>query len=40
MILDALILDGVVQTTAKDGHIYNEMITHVPLSIHPDPKKF
>ncbi|WP_245596802.1 polyamine aminopropyltransferase [Shimazuella kribbensis] len=34
-----LVLDGVVQTTSLDGHIYNEMITHVPLSIHPDPKK-
>lgn len=34
-----LILDGVVQTTAMDGHIYNEMITHVPLHLHPNPKK-
>lgn len=34
-----LILDGAVQTTAKDGHIYNEMITHVPLSLHPNPKR-
>lgn len=34
-----LVLDGIVQTTSKDGHIYNEMITHVPLSIHPDPKR-
>ncbi|MDQ0214205.1 spermidine synthase [Oikeobacillus pervagus] len=34
-----LILDGVVQTTAVDGHIYNEMISHVPLTLHPHPKK-
>lgn len=34
-----LVLDGVVQTTAMDGHIYNEMITHVPLQLHPNPKK-
>jgi spermidine synthase len=34
-----LVLDGVVQTTSADGYIYNEMITHVPLSIHPNPKK-
>ncbi|WP_202404831.1 polyamine aminopropyltransferase [Shimazuella alba] len=34
-----LVLDGVVQTTSADGHIYNEMITHVPLSIHPNAKK-
>jgi spermidine synthase len=34
-----LVLDGVVQTTSMDGHIYNEMISHVPLSIHPHPRK-
>jgi len=45
MILDSysfgrmLVLDGVVQTTSLDGHIYNEMIAHVPLSIHQNPKK-
>jgi len=45
MILDSysfgrmLVLDGIVQTTSIDGHIYNEMISHIPLSIHPDPKK-
>lgn len=44
MILDSydfgrmLVLDGVVQTTAKDGYIYNEMISHIPLNIHPKPK--
>lgn len=45
MILDSydfgrmLVLDGAVQTTSVDGHIYNEMITHVPLCIHPNPKR-
>ncbi|MCL6586066.1 MAG: polyamine aminopropyltransferase [Anoxybacillus sp.] len=45
MILDSydfgrmLVLDGVVQTTSIDGHIYNEMISHVPLQFHPAPKK-
>lgn len=45
MVLDSfdfgpmLVLDGIVQTTSKDGFIYNEMITHVPLSMHPNPKK-
>ncbi|HEY4553687.1 MAG TPA: polyamine aminopropyltransferase [Bacillaceae bacterium] len=34
-----LILDGVVQTTALDGHIYNEMIAHVPLLLHKNPEK-
>lgn len=45
MILDSypfgrmLTLDGIVQTTAADGYIYNEMISHVPIAIHQNPKK-
>lgn len=45
MILDSydfgrmLVLDGVVQTTSLDGHIYNEMISHVPISVHPNPQR-
>lgn len=45
MVLDSynfgpmLVLDGIVQTTSIDGHIYNEMISHVPLCIHPQPRK-
>lgn len=44
MILDSyhfgrmLVLDGIVQTTSVDGHIYNEMISHVPMAMHPNPK--
>lgn len=34
-----LILDGIVQTTSADGFIYNEMIAHIPMCSHPDPKK-
>ncbi|MEA3346706.1 MAG: polyamine aminopropyltransferase [Candidatus Auribacterota bacterium] len=34
-----LILDGVVQTTEKDEFIYHEMLTHVPLLTHENPKK-
>lgn len=34
-----LVLDGVMQTTELDGYIYNEMISHVPLVTHPNPKK-
>lgn len=33
-----LLLDGIVQTTVKDEFIYHEMITHIPLFTHPDPK--
>jgi len=45
MVLDSwdfgpmLVLDGVVQTTSRDGYVYNEMITHVPMSLHPSPKR-
>ncbi len=44
MVLDSydfgpmLVLDGVVQTTSMDGFIYNEMISHVPLNMHPEPR--
>lgn len=34
-----LVLDGAVQTTSLDGYIYNEMIAHVPLNVHPEPRK-
>ncbi len=34
-----LVLDGAVQTTTVDEFVYHEMITHVPLMIHPRPKK-
>ncbi|MCR4435560.1 MAG: polyamine aminopropyltransferase [Clostridiales bacterium] len=34
-----LVLDGTVQTTIEDEFVYHEMITHVPLFTHPNPKK-
>lgn len=34
-----LILDDIVQTTVEDEFIYHEMITHVPLFTHKNPKK-
>ncbi len=34
-----LVLDGVVQTSVADEFVYHEMITHVPLFTHPNPKK-
>jgi spermidine synthase len=45
MVLDSydfgpmLVLDGVVQTTSADGYIYNEMLAHMPLSVHPAPRR-
>ncbi|RQW19185.1 spermidine synthase [Bacillus sp. C1-1] len=33
-----LLLDGMVMTTEKDEFVYHEMVTHVPLFTHPNPK--
>jgi len=33
-----LTLDGMIMTTEKDEYIYHEMISHVPLLSHPNPK--
>ena len=32
-------LDGVVQTTERDEFIYHEMISHVPMAVHPQVEK-
>lgn len=34
-----LTLDGMVMTTEVDEYVYHEMITHVPLLTHPNPKR-
>lgn len=34
-----MILDGVIQTTTFDEYIYHEMIVHVPMFTHPEPKR-
>ncbi|AGN70486.1 polyamine aminopropyltransferase [Paenibacillus caseinilyticus] len=34
-----LLLDNMVMTTEKDEFVYHEMIAHVPLFTHPNPKK-
>ncbi len=34
-----LVLDGFIMLTEKDEFIYHEMITHVPLFTHPEPKR-
>ena len=33
-----LVLDGMVQTTEKDEFVYHEMIVHIAMQAHPDPK--
>lgn len=34
-----LALDGFIQTNDVDEFVYHEMITHVPLFTHPNPKR-
>lgn len=34
-----LVLDGVVQITERDEFFYHEMLAHVVMSSHPDPKR-
>jgi spermidine synthase len=34
-----LVLDGMVMTTIRDEFVYHEMISHVALNTHPNPKK-
>ena len=33
-----LVLDGMVMTTEVDEFVYHEMVAHVPLFTHPNPK--
>jgi spermidine synthase len=35
----ALVLDGALQLTERDEFCYSEMMAHVPLCSHPDPKR-
>lgn len=34
-----LVLDDMVMTTQKDEFVYHEMVAHVPLFTHPNPKQ-
>ena len=33
-----LVLDGIPQNSSGEGFIYNEMISHIPIVTHPNPK--
>ena len=33
-----LVIDGVIQLTERDEHAFQEMLAHVPLHCHPEPK--
>lgn len=34
-----LVLDGATQTSVVDEYIYHEMLVHVPMMAHPDPRR-
>jgi spermidine synthase len=34
-----LLLDGVMQLTERDADSYNEMMAHIPMFQHPNPKR-
>ena len=34
-----MVLDGYLMLTEKDEFIYHEMITHVAMCVHPNPKR-
>jgi spermidine synthase len=34
-----LVLDGIVQLTERDEFFYHEMLAHVPMHAHPDPRR-
>ena len=34
-----LALDGVVQLTERDEFFYHEMLVHVPMAVHPSPRR-
>lgn len=34
-----LVLDGMVMTTDRDEFVYHEMITHIAMNTHPDPRE-
>lgn len=34
-----LVLDGIIQLTSYDNAAYHEMVAHVPMNVHPNPKK-
>ncbi len=36
---NVFVLDGITMTTEKDEFMYHEMLTHVPMFVHPNPKK-
>lgn len=38
-LFQVLVLDDVIQITERDGDSYNEMMAHIPMFLHPNPKR-
>lgn len=36
---NVLVLDGIIQATERDEFSYQEMLTHLPMFAHPNPKR-
>ncbi|KAK6018683.1 Spermine/spermidine synthase [Ostertagia ostertagi] len=36
---ECLVLDGIIQATERDEFSYQEMLAHLPMFAHPNPKK-
>lgn len=36
---NVLVLNGIIQCTERDEFVYQELITHLPIMSHPQPKK-
>ena len=36
---NVLVLNGIIQCTERDEFTYQEMITHLPMNLHPDPRR-
>ena len=37
--VNILVLDGIIQCSERDEFAYQEMIAHLPLNCHANPKK-
>ncbi|GFS16072.1 spermidine synthase [Elysia marginata] len=36
---NVLVLNGIIQCTERDEFTYQEMITHLPMNLHPNPQR-
>ncbi|KAK3706217.1 hypothetical protein RRG08_038480 [Elysia crispata] len=36
---NVLVLNGIIQCTERDEFTYQEMITHLPMNLHPEPRR-